>query len=142
MMPTCRAASITSVPVGTCVRIPSIVIVTMFAAFDILIPRLRFLRLCATALGSGRGFPFRLPLSASASSIRTSYSLRQYFNVLCTGAISASPNAQTVRPPMFSQISVSVRKSSGRPCLFRIRWRIWTIQELPSRQGVHFPHDS
>ncbi len=43
---------------------------------------------------------------------------------------------------MLSQVSSRVSMSSSVPLPASIRRRIWTIQYVPSRHGVHLPHDS
>ena len=43
---------------------------------------------------------------------------------------------------MLSHTSMSRSRSWGRPWPARMRLRIFSSQEVPSRHGVHFPHDS
>ena len=43
---------------------------------------------------------------------------------------------------MLSPTSSSVSRSSGRPRPCDIRYKIFSIHPVPSRHGVHFPHDS
>ena len=59
-----------------------------------------------------------------------------------TGAGAPSPSGQNARPLMLSahveellQVFVGARAGSRRS-------RIRTIQNVPSRHGVHLPHDS
>src|SRR5687767_911629 len=43
---------------------------------------------------------------------------------------------------MLSHTSISRSRSSGRPAPFSMRYMIFSSQLLPSRHGVHWPHDS
>src|SRR4051794_18114544 len=60
------------------------------------------------------------------------------------------PSTQTVvwagghdRPgAMLSQTSTRRSRSSSRPEPVSMRWRIFSNQPVPSRHGVHLPHDS
>src|SRR5437763_3638064 len=56
--------------------------------------------------------------------------------------VEKSPRAQNDRPRMLSQMSSSSGRSSSRPCPASIRRTVFASQGVPSRQGIHFPHDS
>ena len=71
-----------------------------------------------------------------------SNSSRKSLIMLSTGVTAASPKGQNVLPRMLSDTSSRRSRSSGRPCPSSIRCRIFTNQPVPSRQGVHLPHDS
>src|SRR5882724_3504100 len=81
--------------------------------------------------GGGTGFWARVANSSGNFSTK-----------LCVGHAHASPNAQMVRPAMLSPIVFSVLGSSVTPPPNNIRSVIFFIQSEPSRQGVHWPHDS
>src|SRR5438045_2333990 len=61
---------------------------------------------------------------------------------LCVGHAHASPKAQMVRPAMLSPIDFSVAGSCTTPPPSSILSVIFCIDSEPSRQGVHWPHDS
>ena len=58
------------------------------------------------------------------------------------GLVAPSPSAQKERPMMLSHKSRSFARSSSDPDPFSRSLRICTSHHVPSRQGVHFPHDS
>src|SRR5436190_15815154 len=60
----------------------------------------------------------------------------------CIGHAAASPSGQNDLPSMLSQISSINFASSGRPPPDAMRSNILTSQSVPSRHGVHQPHDS
>ena len=69
------------------------------------------------------------------------------FNILLRGTMrigitAASARGQIVRPAMPSQTRSSSARSSGAPSPRRRRFTIRCSQPVPSRQGVHWPHDS
>src|SRR2546428_13377928 len=70
------------------------------------------------------------------------YSSRNFFTDEITGPMAASPRAQSDLPPMLSDISSSRSASSRRPSPLSMRSRIDSSQLVPSRHGVHWPHDS
>ena len=55
---------------------------------------------------------------------------------------SSGPGGQVTPGEMLSQTSMSRSRSASRPCPLSMRSRIFSSQPLPSRQGVHWPHDS
>jgi hypothetical protein len=59
-----------------------------------------------------------------------------------TGMAAASPRAQMVRPMMFSATLSSRAMSLGLPWPRSMRSTMRQSQPVPSRQGVHWPHDS
>src|SRR5262249_24723884 len=71
-----------------------------------------------------------------------SYSCRKCFSVVTTGVTAASPKAQSVLPPMFAEMLDSRSRSRIWPSPLSIFWRILCSQSVPSRHGVHLPHDS
>src|ERR1019366_1418703 len=71
-----------------------------------------------------------------------SYSCRKCFSVVNTGVTAASPNAQSVLPAMLLATLVSRSRSLICPAPRSILRRILYSQSVPSRQGVHLPHDS
>src|SRR5690606_31226542 len=70
------------------------------------------------------------------------YSSRKYLMDDITGLVAPSPRAQNERPSRLSQMSRSFSTSASVPSPFSSRSSTWTIQKLPSRQGVHLPQDS
>src|SRR5689334_10850430 len=58
------------------------------------------------------------------------------------GHEAASPSGQNDLPSMLSQRSSINCASSGRPAPLSIRLKTFTSQSVPSRHGVHQPHDS
>src|SRR5690242_16886723 len=58
------------------------------------------------------------------------------------GHDAASPSGQNDLPSMLSQRSSINCASSGRPAPLSIRLKTFTSQSVPSRHGVHQPHDS
>src|SRR6266487_2684618 len=70
------------------------------------------------------------------------YSSRNNLILLVIGLVAASPNGQNDLPLMLSQMSISRSTSLSLPCPCSIRSRISVSQYVPSRQGVHLPHDS
>src|SRR5918999_1700770 len=89
----------------------------------------------AAATGSPRnGQP---PCSTWAS-----YSSRKYLIDESIGETAPSPSAQKDLNRMLSPTSFMMSMSSSRPPPRSIRLRTFTIHQVPSRQGVHFPQDS
>ena len=58
-----------------------------------------------------------------------------------TGLTAPSPNGQNARPSMLSQMSSSLSRSASLPSPRSSESSSWTIQYVPSRQGVHLPQD-
>src|SRR6185312_1396681 len=69
-------------------------------------------------------------------------SSRKKRTAVVIGGTALSPSAQNARPRMLSQISRSFSTSSSVPSPCSSRSRMRTSQNVPSRHGVHFPHDS
>src|SRR5690606_24487040 len=90
----------------------------------------------------GKGQP---PFLTWASTSSRKYSLRAM-----TGETADGPSGQIVvilggqlRPTLIpSDTAMSRSRSIALPCPSSIRRRIISIQVVPSRQGVHWPHDS
>src|SRR5687768_4043930 len=61
---------------------------------------------------------------------------------LWVGQAHASPKAQIVFPAMLSARFTRISGSLSVPPPASIRSVIFCIQRLPSRHGVHWPHDS
>jgi NADH-quinone oxidoreductase subunit G len=59
-----------------------------------------------------------------------------------TGSAAASPSAQMVRPMMLSDTEFRRSMSCIRPCPCSMRSTMRHSQPVPSRHGVHWPHDS
>ena len=55
---------------------------------------------------------------------------------------SSGPGGQVTPGEMLSHTSMSRSRSDSRPWPSSMRSRIFSSQPLPSRQGVHWPHDS
>src|SRR5262249_35779206 len=70
------------------------------------------------------------------------YSFLKYLIEDTTGLTAPSPNGQNARPSMLSQMSRSSSTSASLPVPRSSESSTWTIQYVPSRHGVHFPHDS
>ena len=71
-----------------------------------------------------------------------SYSARNSFIVVSTGVAAASPNAHSVLPVMLLDTPNSRSRSFGCPSPRSIRCSSFRSQSVPSRHGVHLPHDS
>src|SRR5436309_1469316 len=75
----------------------------------------------------------------------SSNSRRNLRTSVFTGHPAPSASPQMVVPgmiPIRSATSTSTSRSSRRPCPRRSRSVILSIQPVPSRHGVHWPHDS
>src|SRR4029450_10584410 len=59
-----------------------------------------------------------------------------------SGQIVVCLGDQVMDGLMLSLMSSSLLMSDGRPWPSRMRRRIFSSQVVPSRQGVHLPHDS
>src|SRR5262249_8213988 len=92
---------------------------------------------CATASATVCFFwPLRIYCSNSG---------RNFLTAFLTGQPAPSDRPQMVVPGMMPirwPTSARISRSSRRPCPARIRSRICNIQPVPSRHGVHCPHDS
>ena len=66
----------------------------------------------------------------------------KYFIALGNGVAAASPKAQNDRPAICQQTSSIKANSSSLPFPCSNFSNTPVIQKVPSRQGVHFPHDS
>src|SRR5699024_3200063 len=84
--------------------------------------------------GSSRGAWF--------SSHNARNSSRKYLMPLVIGLTAPSASAQNERPNTLSQTSSSVSMSSLVPSPATMRSSTFASQKVPSRHGVHFPHDS
>src|SRR5262249_44259426 len=76
------------------------------------------------------------------SAMWRSYSARYWFTVATTGLVAKSPSAQRTLPLISPDSDFSRSRSfeTPRPCSMRAR--IPASQAVPSRHGVHLPHDS
>src|SRR6056297_242629 len=75
-------------------------------------------------------------------SMWSKYSSRKYRRVLRSGLAALFPRPHRLLSATYVPNSSRVFKSSLCPWPEVIRLRISTICSSPSRQGVHFPHDS
>src|SRR5580700_12011984 len=73
---------------------------------------------------------------------RAANSSGNFFTKLWVGHAHASPKAQMVRPAILSATVVRVLGSCTTPPPSNMRSVIFFIHNEPSRQGVHWPHDS
>src|SRR5690349_16390839 len=80
--------------------------------------------------------------SADRVCMPASNSARKYWMAEVIGLVAPSPRAQNERPRMLSHRSRSSSMSPSRPSPSSSRLRIWTFHQVPSRHGVHLPHDS
>ena len=115
-----------------------------FAAFRIVVPSGT---LTAMPLIVRFGMPPR-PLKTgsrtgiSASAMCRSNSSRNFPMNDWAGIAAASASAQMVRPAMLPQMSRTSSTSPGRPSPASILPTISLSHPVPSRHGVHCPHDS
>src|SRR5688500_15144640 len=70
------------------------------------------------------------------------YSSLNFLMELAVGAAAESLNTQIVVPDMFLPRSSNASRSASLPSPSSIRRRILAIHAVPSRHGVHWPHDS
>ena len=77
-----------------------------------------------------------------ADSIAASNSSRNLATIAPTGIAIESPSTQRQWPMMFSCTEAMMSRSIGVPSPRTIRSSIFVVQLVPSRQGVHLPHDS
>ena len=59
-----------------------------------------------------------------------------------SGQIVVCLGGQVIAGLMLSQMSSSLSTSAGRPWPSSMRRRIFSSHDVPSRHGVHLPHDS
>ncbi len=59
-----------------------------------------------------------------------------------TGIAIASPSTHRQLPMICSQTEAMMSRSIGVASPLSMRWSIFTVQFVPSRHGVHLPHDS
>src|ERR1051326_4110770 len=71
-----------------------------------------------------------------------SYSPLNCFTVATTGEVAKSPRAQSTFPEICPESESSSSRSPGTPRPASMRVRILNSHEVPSRHGVHLPHDS
>src|SRR5438067_11930856 len=71
-----------------------------------------------------------------------SYSSRYCFTVATTGLVAKSPSAQSTLPEISPDSESSRSRSAGAPRPASIRDRLLNSHDVPSRHGVHLPHDS
>src|SRR5690242_19048586 len=84
-----------------------------------------------------------LPHGQRLSWMCRSKSARQYFKKLCNGSIAPGAKAQNVRPGPSNFVCMArTSMSSILPCPSSRLWRIRSVQDSPSQQGVHHPQDS
>src|SRR5262249_8223162 len=90
----------------------------------------------------------RVPLPPPVQ--RASTSARKYLSRLTMADTADGPSGQIVvwlkgalsPGQMVSPTSRSMSRSTARPSPFHMRYRTFSIQPVPSRHGVHLPHDS
>ena len=128
-MPSSSAARMISSPLGTWISNPSMVTVTVSCVVCTVMCSLQ----TVDAAGS-KGQPPSLWCWMNSS--------LKYWTAEVIGGVALSPSAQNARPVMLSQMSRSFSTSSSVPWPCSSRSRMRTSQNVPSRHGVHFPHDS
>ncbi len=64
------------------------------------------------------------------------------FTIALTGIAIESPSTQRQWPMMFSWTELMMSRSIGVASPRTTRSSIFTVQLVPSRQGVHLPQDS
>ena len=74
--------------------------------------------------------------------ITASNSGRNFFTIALTGIAIESPSTQRQWPMMFSWTELMMSRSIGVASPRTTRSSIFTVQLVPSRQGVHLPQDS
>src|SRR5262249_17461009 len=79
---------------------------------------------------------------SAASAITCSNSPRNLRTIAATGIAIESPSTQRQWPMMFSWTELMMSRSIGVASPRTTRSSIFTVQLVPSRQGVHLPHDS
>ena len=85
----------------------------------------------------------RLDVAGSpASAITSSNSSRNLRTIAPTGIAIESPSTQRQWPMMFSCTEATMSRSIGVASPRTTRSSIFTVQLVPSRQGVHLPQDS
>src|SRR5205814_1213531 len=72
----------------------------------------------------------------------SSYSSRYCLTVATTGLVAKSPRAHRTLPLISLDSERSRSRSAGAPRPASIRDRTLNSQDVPSRHGVHLPHDS
>src|SRR6185436_489926 len=92
----------------------------------------------AHAATDGRSSTTLLPLCSTMYS----NSWRKCLMKLCTGHAAASPSAQIVWPSILFATSTSMSMSAFEPLPSVMRVSTRCSQPVPSRHGVHCPHDS
>ena len=75
-------------------------------------------------------------------SIASSNSSRNFATIEPTGIAIESPSTQRQWPMMFSWTEAMISRSIGVASPRVIRSSIFAVQLVPSRHGVHLPHDS
>src|SRR5262249_44837447 len=75
-------------------------------------------------------------------SMCATYSPRYCLTVAVTGLVAKSPSAHSTLPLISPERESRRSRSPGTPRPCSIRVRILCSQEVPSRHGVHLPHDS
>src|SRR5688572_26659647 len=88
----------------------------------------------ATSIGPGA--------AVRAASIASSNSWRNFLTIEPTGIAIASPRTHRQLPMMFSWTEEMMSRSIGVASPRTTRSSIFTVQFVPSRHGVHLPHDS
>ena len=78
----------------------------------------------------------------AASAITSSNSWRNLRTIAPTGIAIESPSTQRQWPMMFSWTEATMSRSIGVASPRTTRSSIFTVQLVPSRQGVHLPQDS
>src|SRR4051812_36924834 len=72
----------------------------------------------------------------------STYSSRNLLIVAVTGLVAKSPRAQSTLPPISLETESNRSRSSSRPPPSWIRTSVLCSHWVPSRHGVHLPHDS
>src|SRR3954468_23112891 len=70
------------------------------------------------------------------------YSSGNCLTVATTGLVAKSPSAHSTLPEISPDRDTSKSRSPGAPRPASIRFKILKSHEVPSRHGVHLPHDS
>src|SRR5581483_3901030 len=82
------------------------------------------------------------PAGHRCSSMCAAYSSRKYFSVVTTGLGALWPSPQRLVFRTVSQSRSSSARSSAVPVPLVMRFSISCMCTVPTRQGMHLPHDS
>ena len=81
-------------------------------------------------------------MRSRAASMWASNSARKCLIIDAIGIAMASPSTHRQLPMIWSQIEAMMSRSIGVASPLSMRSSIFTVQFVPSRHGVHLPHDS